>query len=102
MTAGFTNESDAMRKGADAVDEAAGHIKTHLGTLQQHVDHIMSKWSGNAARSFGGAHGLFHEQGQKLQSALANMHTALVQTAKTYQATEEQGSGQFSNIAGQL
>jgi len=99
---GFTNESEAMRKGADALDEATGQIKGHLGNLQQHVDHMLSKWSGNAARSFGGAHGQFAEQGQKLTSALANMHTALVQTTKTYQATEEQGSSHFNNIAGQL
>jgi len=100
--AGFTNESESMRKGAEAVDEATGHIKTHLGTLQHYVDDMMSQWRGNAARSFGGAHGAFAQQGEKLNNALRNMHTALVQTSQTYAAQEQEGSSSFNHIAGQL
>ncbi len=100
--AGFGTESEAMAKGASAVEEATTLIHGHLGTLQQHVDTMMGHWRGNASRSFGNAHAAFAEQGQKLNAALKAMHEALVQTARTYQTQEEEHSSSFNSIAGQL
>jgi WXG100 family type VII secretion target len=100
--AGYSTESESMAKGAQAVEEATGHIHQHLGTLQQHVDTMLSQWKGGASRSFGNAHTAFAEQGQKLNNALRTMHEALVKTGTTYAAQEEQQSGNFSHIAGQL
>jgi len=100
--AGYQTESESMAKGAQAVEEATVLIRGHLGTLQQHVDTMLSHWRGGASRSFSNAHTAFALQGQKLNDALRAMHEALIQTAKTYQAQEAEHSSQFSNIAGQL
>jgi len=91
-----------MAKGAQAVEEATTLIHGHLGTLQQHVDTMLSHWRGNASHSFSNAHAAFVQQGQKLNDALRAMHEALVQTAKTYQSQEEEHSSHFNSIAGQL
>jgi WXG100 family type VII secretion target len=102
VVAGFGTESESMAKGAQAVDEATTLIHGHLGTLQQHVDTMLSQWRGGASQSFGNAHAAFAEQGQKLNNALRTMHEALVQTAHTYQAQEADGSASFDSIATQL
>ena len=100
--AGYETESESMAKGAQAVEEATTLIHGHLGTLQQHVDTMLSQWRGGASHSFGNAHAAFAEQGQKLNNALRTMHEALVQTAQAYQAQEADGSASFNSIATQL
>jgi len=102
VVAGFGTESEAMAKGAQAVEEATTRIHQHLATLQQNVDTMLSHWRGDASTSFGNAHEAFAQQGRKLNDALHAMHEALVQTTRTYQAQEEQHSSQFNTIANQL
>jgi ESAT-6 family protein len=99
---GFTQDQDAMHKGATAVDDAHKQIHRHLQTLQGHVTDMQSRWTGGASRSFVGAADAFHQQAMKLNNALDNMHNALVQTKITYAAQEETGSSSFNNIASQL
>jgi WXG100 family type VII secretion target len=100
--AGFTQDQEAMAKGAAAVDNASKEIHKHLQVLQGHVDHMRSKWTGGAARSFTGASDAFGQQAQKLNGALQNMHDALVQTKIAYAGQEENESSSFNNIASQL
>lgn len=99
---GYGTETEAMAKGAHAVEEATTRIHQHLGTLQQQVDTILGHWKGDASTSFGNAHEAFAQQGRKLNDALRAMHEALVHTSRTYQAQEEQQSSQFNSIANQL
>jgi len=99
---GYETSDESMAKGAQAVEEATTHIHQHLGTLQQHVDTMLSQWRGGASQSFGNAHTAFAEQGQKLNNALRTMHEALVQTSRTYHAQEAEGSSSFNSISGQL
>lgn len=102
MVDGFTNEHDSMVRGAQAVQDAHDKIKGLLGQLQGDVEAMRGGWKGTASNSFGNAHEMFNQQGQKLNGALDNMHQALVATGQAYAQSEEEGSSSFSNIASQL
>lgn len=102
MVGSFTQDEEAMAKGANAVDEAHKQIHKHLQLLQGHVDDMRSKWTGGASRSFHAASEAFNQQALKLNNALNNMHDALIQTKTAYAAQEESGTSSFNNIASQL
>jgi len=91
-----------MTKGASAIDEASTTIDGQLKKLDSEVQTMFSGWSSEGQRSFSQLHLNWTQQQTKLLTALREMHTALVSTGKTYQAQEEQQSGAFNNIAGQL
>ncbi len=102
VATGYEVTHDAMAKGATAVEEAATQISGHLRTLDAEVQSMFGGWSGRAQKSFATVHMNWVEQQTKLQTALTEMHSALVSTNQTYLQQEEEQSSQFSNIAGQL
>jgi WXG100 family type VII secretion target len=102
MAAEYSVQQEAMAKGALAVDEASTRIDGHLKQLDGEVQTMFSGWSSDASRSFARLHVSWAEQQTKLLTALREMHGALVATGQTYAAQEEQQSGSFSHIAGQL
>jgi WXG100 family type VII secretion target len=99
---GYAVQHESMAKGATAVEEAATLIGGHLKTLDSEVQTMFGGWNSRASKAFATVHMNWTEQQTKLQTALVDMHTALVSTNQTYQAQEEQESSAFGNIAGQL
>jgi len=99
---GYSVSQEAMVKGAQAVDEATRLIKQHMLQLDSEVQTMFGGWQSTAAKSFGNLHASWIAQQQKLQGALEDMHNALVQTKQTYAAQEDDQSGQFNSITGQL
>lgn len=91
-----------MVKGASAVEEASTLIAGQLKTLDAEVQSMFGGWNSRAQKSFATLHVSWVEQQQKLQTALVDMHSALVSTNQTYVAQEETEAGAFSHIAGQL
>jgi len=99
---GYSVQQETMVKGAQAVDEATRMIKQHMTQLDSEVQTMFGGWQSQAAKTFGNLHASWIEQQQKLQTALADMHNALVSTRQTYAGQEEEQTSQFNNIAGQL
>jgi WXG100 family type VII secretion target len=91
-----------MAKGATAVEEAATQITGHLRTLDTEVTTMYGGWQSRAQKSFQTLHLNWVQQQEKLQTALTQMHAALVSTNQTYVAQEDQQSAAFGKIAGQL
>jgi len=91
-----------MAKGAAAVDEASTLIDGHVKTLNSEVESMFGGWSSQAQQAFANLHTSWVEQQAKLLTSLRDMHSALVTTGQTYTTQEEQQSGAFSHIAGQL
>jgi WXG100 family type VII secretion target len=102
MAGEFSVQQEAMTKGAQAVDDASSKIDGHLKQLDGEVQTMFSGWSGDAQRAFSQLHLNWSEQQTKLLTALREMHGALVSTGHTYASQEEQQSGSFNHIAGQL
>jgi WXG100 family type VII secretion target len=102
MASGYNVQQETMAKGAQAVDSATEQINGHLQRLDTEVQTMFGGWKGNAQRAFGDLHANWVGQQQKLQTALRDMHEALVKTGQTYNAQEENQAGAFTNIAGQL
>jgi WXG100 family type VII secretion target len=102
VAGGYDVQQEAMQKGATAVDETTTLIKQHMQTLDSEIQTMFGGWNSGAARSLGNLHAAWVGQQQKLVNALAEMHTALVQTRQTYAAQEESQTSSFDNIAGQL
>jgi WXG100 family type VII secretion target len=102
VTDGYALQQESMAKGAAAVGEATALIDGQVKTLNAEVESMFGGWSSQAQRSFANLHTSWVAQQQKLLTALGDMHTALVSTQQTYTAQEEQQSGAFSHIAGQL
>lgn len=98
----YALEREAMRKGAQAVDEATVKIDQHTKSLTQAVDAMLASWKGDASKSFGNVHMAWNGQVNKLHGALVEMHGALVSTGSTYGTQEEEHSSMFNNIAGGL
>lgn len=102
MANGYSLEQQSMAKGAAAVEEATTLIDGHVKTLNSEVETMFGGWSSDAQRSFANLHASWVTQQQKLLTALADMHTALVATGQTYANQEQQQASVFGNIAGQL
>ena len=102
VATGYEVQHESMAKGATAVEEAAGLISGHLNTLDTEVTTMFGGWDSRARKAFAQVHVNWAQQQQKLQTALTEMHAALISTNQTYVAQEEQQAGAFGNIAGQL
>lgn len=102
MAQGYSVQQESMTRGAAAVEEASALIDGHVKTLNSEVESMFGGWSSQAQLAFANLHTNWVEQQQRLLTSLRDMHAALVTTGQTYVAQEEQQSGAFSNIAGQL
>jgi hypothetical protein len=68
----------AMLAGADAVEEAQQAITEHLGTLRNEVQQMTGGRRDAAAALFTNVDTSFEESADRINSALARMHEALV------------------------
>jgi len=100
--AGYGTEQQAMARGAQAVETAATAITQQLRTLDSSVETMFSGWNSAAQRSFAGLHAAWAEQQLKLNTALEQMHAALVQTSQAYATQEDQQSAAFGKITNEL
>jgi WXG100 family type VII secretion target len=75
---GFGISHGAMLAGADAVEEARQAMTEHLGTLRGEVRQMTSGWRGEAAALFTNVDTSFEQNADRISSALARMHEALI------------------------
>ena len=95
----FTTSEQSMANGASKVDEASTQITQVLSKLGSEVDQLRSGWRGQGANSFMQVHEAFGQQANKINTALKNMHDALVSNKTTYATQESDQSQSFSTLA---
>lgn len=98
----FTTDQDLMRQGAIKVEDATAQIQSLLTQLRGGVDAMMGGWRGTASSAFAQVHEGFELQAKRINSALADIHTALVATGRTYEQQESSQTESFSGLAGQI
>jgi WXG100 family type VII secretion target len=98
----YTTSQEAMASGAAKVDEAAGQIQGIIGALRGEVETMMGGWRGDAASAFIGVHESFESQANRINSALRQMHEALVATNSTYTNQETTQTQTLTGLAGQI
>jgi WXG100 family type VII secretion target len=91
-----------MAQGATKVDDAATQIQGHISNLRSEVETMMAGWKGEAASSFVQVHESFEQQAGKINTALRQMHEALVSTHRTYGTQESNQTQTLSGLAGQI
>jgi WXG100 family type VII secretion target len=87
-----------MQAGANAVESAQQAIQGHIGTLRGEVETMMGGWRGEAAGAFTNVHNSFEENAGRINSALQQMHEALVATHQTYGTQESDQSQTFTSM----
>lgn len=100
--ASYTTSQEAMQQGAVKVEQASNDIQGLLGTLQNEVDTMMGGWGGEAATAFVQVHEAFGQQANKINTALRNMHEALISTHRTYGTQETDQSSSFQQMIGTI
>lgn len=98
----YSTSQEAMAQGATKVDEAANQIQGHIGNLRSEVETMMGGWRGEAAGAFVQVHDAFEQQANKINTALRQMHEALVSTHRTYGSQESDQSQTLTGLAGQI
>jgi WXG100 family type VII secretion target len=98
----YTTSQEAMAQGATKVDDAATQIQGHISNLRSEVETMMAGWKGEAASSFVQVHESFEQQAGKINTALRQMHEALVSTHRTYGTQESNQTQTLSGLAGQI
>ncbi|HEY3631326.1 MAG TPA: WXG100 family type VII secretion target [Jatrophihabitantaceae bacterium] len=99
---GFGTSEEAMQAGANAVESATQAIRGHISTLRSEAEQMMSAWKGEAAGAFSSVHASFEENAARINSALQQMHEALVATHRTYGTQESNQSQTFTNMNSQI
>jgi WXG100 family type VII secretion target len=99
---GFGTSQEAMQAGANAVQEAQQAITGHIGTLRKEVEQMLGGWHGQAASALTNAHNSFEENVNRINSALARMHEALVATHQAHGTQEPDQSQTFTNMNSQV
>lgn len=98
----YTTSQEAMQQGAAKVDEASNQIQGHINTLRSEVETMMGGWRGEAAGAFTQVHTSFESQATKINTALRQMHDALLATNRTYGTQESSQTQSLSGLAGQI
>lgn len=85
---GFGSSQEAMLAGATLVREAQQEIAEHLTTLRAEVEQMSVGWRGEAASALTSIHYSFEGNANRIDSALARLHEALVATPQTPEIRE--------------
>lgn len=91
-----------MQAGANKVEEAQQAIQGHISTLRGEVETMMDGWRGEAAQAFVQVHTAFEENANRINSALAEIHQALVATHQQYGTQESDQSQTFTSMTNQI
>jgi WXG100 family type VII secretion target len=102
VAGGYDVQHDSMVRGAQAIDETSGVIRSLLSTLDNEFLTLKASWRGTGAQSFDRVSAQWAAQQRQLVEALDAMHVALVGTHQQYIRQEEATADQFSQVASSL
>jgi WXG100 family type VII secretion target len=100
MSSSFGTSTDAMATAANQVDTVSQEISHALTTLQNQIDPLAHSWQGGAASAFNALMTQWHDDANKLTSALSDISQALNSSGKNYAATEASNHSAIANILG--
>lgn len=93
----FTVTSTELRTVATDIGGGRSEVETILTGLRSKVDNLVAAdWTGAASDSFNGLYTQWQTSATSLLEALDQIGLALQGSAETYEQTEEQIAGQFS------
>ncbi|MBX3094848.1 MAG: WXG100 family type VII secretion target [Cryobacterium sp.] len=95
-------EEGALRRGAQAVNEAKAGIDQQVRKVRGEIDQLRGFWQGGAAVAFTGLMTRWDEQATKLNDVLVTLEAALSGTEKDQAATEEQHSQTISGLGSMM
>lgn len=95
-------EEGALRRGAQAVNEAKAGIDQQVKKVRGEIEQLRGYWQGGAAVAFTGLMTNWDEQARKLNEVLVVLENALAGTEKDQAATEEEHSSTISGLGSMM
>jgi WXG100 family type VII secretion target len=102
VTQQFGVQQESMAQAATKVEDASVQIGQHINTLRSEVETMSAGWRGNAAGAFMQVHESFEVQANKINTALKQMHEALLATGRTYGTQESEQTSTLQGLSGQI
>ena len=98
MAGSFNTDATTMQKAAQQVQQVSDEISGELRALQGNLDPVAASWKGAASSAFQQLMMRWHEDANKLTTALQGISEMLDSTNKNYTQVEEANKSQISNI----
>jgi WXG100 family type VII secretion target len=95
-------EEGALRRGAQAVNEAKAGIDGQVKKVRGEIEQLRQYWQGGAAVAFTGLMSNWDEQARKLNEVLVVLEEALSGTERDQAATEEQHASTISGLGSMM
>ena len=95
-------EEGALRRGAQAVNEAKAGIDQQVKKVRGEIDQLRGFWQGSAAGSFTVMMTSWDEQARKLNEVLVTLEAALSGTEKDQASTEEDNASTISGLSSMM
>ncbi|QAY72140.1 WXG100 family type VII secretion target [Agromyces protaetiae] len=95
-------EEGALRRGAQAVNEAKAGIDAKVKTVRGEIEQVSGFWSGAAAGAFTTLLNRWNEETTKLNEVLVTLEEALSGTERDQAATEEQHQQTISGLGSMM
>ena len=91
-------EEGALRRGAQAVNEAKAGIDAKVKTVRNEIEQVSGFWTGAAAVSFTTLLNRWNEETTKLNEVLVTLEAALSGTERDQAATEDEHQQTISGL----
>ncbi|MRG58879.1 WXG100 family type VII secretion target [Agromyces sp. CFH 90414] len=95
-------EEGALRRGAQAVNEAKGAIDQKVKTVRGEIEQVSAYWTGAAAGSYTQLLNRWNEETTKLNQVLVTLEDALAGTERDQAATEDQHQQTISGLGSMM
>lgn len=92
----------ALSKGAEAVEQARGEVKTKCNTVSDRVNDMMAGWGGQGASSFGNLMIAWQDKQEQILRALDQLAASMRETEKDNVATDQGQSDAHVNLQNRL
>ena len=102
MPGSFEADVPTMEVAAGHVYEVNEAIQAQLASLLQRLDPLVGGWQGAAASSFHALKDRWHHSATTLNQSLRSIGDGLVQSHRSYLATEDTNQQGFTGITGNL
>jgi WXG100 family type VII secretion target len=98
MAGSFNTDAATMQKAAQQVQQVSEEINGELRALQANLDPVAASWKGAASSAFQQLMMRWHEDANKLTTALQGISEMLQSTNTNYSNVEESNQSQISAI----
>jgi WXG100 family type VII secretion target len=95
-------EEGALRRGAQAVNEAKAGIDQQAKNVRSEIEQVRGYWQGAAAGAFTTLMNTWDEQARKLNDTLITLEAALSGTEKDQAATEDSHQSTISGLGSMM